>query len=306
MNIINFINRFPDEASCVEFIKHARLQQGIICKRCSHSQHYWLENKKSFQCASCKFRTSIKSGTVMENSNLPIKTWLLAMTFITATKKGFSAAELQRQLGMKRYEPVFRMYHKLRVVMGKRDERYSLEDMVEYDEAYVGKATNPKVKNKLKRGRGSQKQSKVAVMAESTILEDMDSGAIEKSCRYFKMKKIKNLEAKTAQALIKEYIDQDSVLQTDKSTTFSDLSDCIDVHIKEISKTQEGKFNLKWAHIAISNLKKHLQTYHMISERMMQNYLDEFCYKLNRRYFGQKLFDRLIIASIYPYWYDCG
>lgn len=306
MNIINFINRFPDEASCLDFIKEARIQQGLFCKRCNHSQHYWLENKKSFQCASCNFRTSIKSGTVMENSNLPIRTWMLAMTFITATKKGFSAAELQRQLGMKRYEPVFRMYHKLRVVMGKRDERYSLEDMVEYDEAYVGKATNPKVKNKLKRGRGSQKQSKVAVMAESTILEDMDSGAIEKSCRYFKMKKIKNLEAKTAQALIKEYIDQDSVLQTDKSTTFSDLSDCIDVHIKEISKTQEGKFNLKWAHIAISNLKKHLQTYHMISERMMQNYLDEFCYKLNRRYFGQKLFDRLIIASIYPYWYDCG
>ncbi len=57
-------------------------------------------------------------------------------------------------------------------------------------------------------------------------------------------------------------------------------------------------FNLKWVHIAISNLKKHLQTYHMISERMMQNYLDKFCYKLNRRYFGQKLFDRPIITSI--------
>jgi len=93
----------------------------------------------------------------MENSNLPIKTWLLAMTFITATKKGFSATELQRQLGMKRYEPVFRMYHKLRVVMGKRDDGYRLEDMVEYDEAFVGKATKPKVKNNLKRGRGSQK-----------------------------------------------------------------------------------------------------------------------------------------------------
>ena len=78
MKIINFINQFPDEASCVEFIKHARLQQGIICKRCSHSQNYWLENKKSFQCASCKFR----SGAVMENSNLPVKTCMLAMTFI--------------------------------------------------------------------------------------------------------------------------------------------------------------------------------------------------------------------------------
>ena len=79
-----------------------------------------------------------------------------------------------------------------------------------------------------------------------------------------------------------------------------------DVHVREISGTKEGNFNLKWVHIAISNLKKHLQTYHMISERMMQNYLDEFCYKLNRRYFGEKLFDRLIVAAIYPYWHDCG
>lgn len=306
MNIINFINRFPDEASCIEFIKEQRIQQGIICKKCTGVKHYWLENKLSFQCASCGFRTSIKSGTVMQSSNLSIRTWMMAITFITATKKGFSAAELQRQLGMKRYEPVFRMYHKLRVVMGQRDERYRLEDMVEYDEAFVRKATKAKVRSQLKRGRGSQKQSKVAVLAESTPLEDPESGKADKSCRYFKMKKIKNLEAKTAQHLIKDYIDSNAVLQTDKSTTFSNLSDCIEVHIREISGTNEGNFNLKWVHIAISNLKKHLQTYHMISERMMQNYLDEFCYKLNRRYFGQKLFDRLIIASIYPYWYDCG
>ncbi len=306
MNIINFINRFPDEASCIDFIKEQRSQQGVICKKCTGSRHYWLENKHSFQCASCGFRTSIRSGTVMENSNLPIRIWMMAITFITATKKGFSASELQKQLGMKRYEPVFRMYHKLRAVMGQRDDRYRLEDMVEYDEAYVGKSTKAQVRSKLKRGRGTQKQSKVAVMAESTVLEDPESGKLNKSCRYFKMKKIKNLEAKTAQALIKEYIDSDSVLQTDKSTTFSDLSDCIDVHVREISGTKEGNFNLKWVHIAISNLKKHLQTYHMISERMMQNYLDEFFYKLNRRYFGEKLFDRLIVAAIYPYWHDCG
>ncbi len=142
-------------------------------------------------------------------------------------------------------------------------------------------------------------------MAESAVLEDPMSGKFAKSCRNFKMKKIKNLEAKTAQALIKEYIDSNAVLQTDKSTTFSDLSDCIDVHVREISGTKDGNFNLKWVHIAISNLKKHPQTYHMISERKMQNYLDESCYKFNRRYFGQKLFDRLIFASIYPYWNYC-
>ena len=162
------------------------LNKGIICKGCSCKKHYWLENKKSFQCSSCNFRTSIKSGTVMENSNLPIRVWMMAITFISATKKGFSAAELQRQLGLKRYEPVFRMYHKIRVVMGKRDDIYRLEDMVEYDEAFIGKAVNDATKNKLKRGRGSQKQSKVAVMAESTVLEDLDSGKLAKSCRYFK------------------------------------------------------------------------------------------------------------------------
>ncbi len=142
-------------------------------------------------------------------------------------------------------------------------------------------------------------------MAESTVLEDPMLGKFDKSCRYFKMKKIKNLDAKTAQALIKEYIDSNSVLQTDKSTTFSDLSDCIDVYFREISGTEDGNFNLEWVHIAISNLKKLLQTYHIISELIMQNYLDEFCYKLNRRYFGEKLFDRLIVADIYPYWHDC-
>jgi hypothetical protein len=67
-------------------------------------------------------------------------------------------------------------------------------------------------------------------MAESTVLEDPELGKFHKSCRYFKMKKITNLDAKTAQALIKEYIDSNSVLQTDKSSNFSDLSDCIDVH----------------------------------------------------------------------------
>lgn len=77
---------------------------------------------------------------------------------------------------------MFRMYYKLRAVMGQRNDRYLLEDMVENDEAYVGKST-AQVRSKLKRGRGTQKQSKVAVMSESTVLEDPESGRMNKSCR---------------------------------------------------------------------------------------------------------------------------
>jgi len=70
------------------------------------------------------------------------------------------------------------------------------------------------------------------------------------------MNKMKNLVPKTAQALIKKYIDQSPVLQIDSSTNFSDLSDCIDVHVREISGTDTGNFNLKRNHITISTLAK--------------------------------------------------
>lgn len=74
--------------------------------------------------------------------------------------------------------------------MGKRDDEYKLEDMVEYDEAYVTKATSSKQKKGLSRERGSQQKSTVAVMAESTVLEDFKKGKLTKSYKYFKMKKI--------------------------------------------------------------------------------------------------------------------
>jgi hypothetical protein len=67
----------------------------------------------------------------------------------------------------------------------------------------VGKSSKGQVRSKLKQGVGTQKQSKVAVMDESTIFENIDAGMLSKSCRYLKMKKIKDLELKTAQALIK-------------------------------------------------------------------------------------------------------
>lgn len=83
------------------------------------------------------------------------------------------------------------------------------------------------------------------------------------------MKKIKYRDAKTAQGFIKEYIDSYFFLQPVKSTTFSDLSDCIDVQVIEISGVKGVNFNVKWVHIVFSNTKKLFQAYYMISERMM-------------------------------------
>jgi len=86
---------------------------------------------------------------------------------------------------------------------------------------------------------------------------------------------------------------------TDKSTSYVDIADFIELHITEKSSEQTTKETLKWVHIFISNAKRNfLGNYHKIKGKYLQLYLNEFVYKLNRRYFGEKIFDRLIIASI--------
>lgn len=188
MNILNFINTFPDEESCEEFLKTFRQKAGVYCKTCSGmTKHYWFSGRKFFECSKCRRRTSLKAGTVMESSNLPLHTWFTAFLLMSATKKGFSCLEFQRQIGLKRYETAFNLMHKIRSVMGKRDNLYLLKGMVEYDEAYVEKATREEVQKYLKRGKGSQKQAIVAVASESTPLEDLESGKKSRHCGFFKM-----------------------------------------------------------------------------------------------------------------------
>lgn len=94
-----------------------------------------------------------------------------------------------------------------------------------------------------------------------TVFEDFKKAKLTKSCVYFKMKKIDNLKAKAADKRIKDLIDKDAVLKTDDSTPYANFEVIIDVHITEVPATQKGKFNLKWAHKAISNLKSDLIKY---------------------------------------------
>lgn len=107
MNTLYFLERFPNEIACKEHYRDYRIRQGITCKKCVGTNHYWLKSKWQFECKSCHFRTTLRSGTVIENSNLSFRTWYLAVLFMTAIRKGLSACEMQRQLGYKRYMTVW-------------------------------------------------------------------------------------------------------------------------------------------------------------------------------------------------------
>lgn len=292
---------FPSNDSCKVHFREQREKEGVQCKKCGSKTHYWLQAKWQWQCAECDFRTTLKSGSIMEGSKVDFHTWYKAMAFMSYSKKTISAAELQRQLEHPKYDTIWRLMHKIRAAMGKRDALYQLEGAVEFDEGYFEKATSEKVK--LKRGRGSQRQSNVAVMAESTPLEQIETGQKSNQCRYFKMKVLTNHKSEQVDQLMEESLEGKNIIFSDKSTSYVNISDYVEVHLTEKSDKQTTKSTLKWVHIAISNAKRTLLgVFHKIKGKYLQLYLDEFCYKLNRRYFRANVFDRLTLAVAKSYW----
>lgn len=297
MKIYEFTQNFPDENSCRMHFKAFREREGIVCKKCSCTKHYWLQSKWQWQCSECRFRTTLRSGTIMEAAKLPFYKWYLCMAFMSSTKKGISALEMQRQIGHRRYRTIWVMMHKIRVGMGKRDDKYTLNGGIELDEGYFEIVTPNTIK--LKRGRGSQSKTNVAVMAESTPLEDIETGEKSSQFRYAKMKTLTSHKSTEINDVATKNIGKESIIITDKSTSYEDFSSFFDTHISFKSDKKTTKTTLKWVHVTISNAKRNLLgVYHMIASDYLQNYLNEFCYRLNRRYFGENLFNRMVIAVV--------
>jgi len=236
----------------------------------------------------------------MHGSQLPFRYWFVAMHLLTSTKKSFSALELQRQLGHKYYEPIWAMLHKLRLAMGKRDGQYELSGQIELDEGFFATEVKSEEKNKpLKRGRGSQKKTKVLVMAESKEVE----GKVTKKGRprkvgFIKMHVIPNLKAETINDQVTTNISDKATLITDDSTSYTDFENLVEKHQGQVIPKEKVGEVLPWVHLAISNAKRILlDIHHNIKPEFLQGYLNEFCYKFNRRYFGEAMFDRLLLVS---------
>ena len=304
MNLLNFNTLYPDEASCKAKWKELRDSQGVECIHCGSKDHYWKSDKECYECKKCKYRQGLRANTIMHKSKLPFRYWFIAFHLLTSTKKSFSAKELQRQLGHRYYEPVWALLHKLRAVMGKRDSEYTLEGIIELDEGFFSTETPEKEKDKpLKRGRGSQKKSKVLVMAESVPVQEAESVRKPtdkpRKVNHIKMIVIEDLKAKTIDRHVIANIDKNAEIDSDNSSSYTNLGKLTAAHRpKVIPKELVGKA-LPWVHIAISNAKRILlDIFHDIKPEYLQNYLNEFCYKFNRRYFGESQFERLLIASV--------
>lgn len=311
MRILDFSNKFPNEESCRLYLKEKREAQGITCK-CGCTKHYWFKAQSLWKCSKCGSRRALRAGTIMENSKLPLLYWFMTIHLLTSIKKSFSILELQRQLGHKRYEPIWYMRHKIRVAMGKRDANYKLKGNVEIDEGYfeVVNLEFKKTGKDLKRGKGSERQRSVLVMVESTPVVSTEVNSKKKKhtpdrkLGFVKMIVLDDTTEKSINYEVRKAIDRDACVDTDANPSYNSLISIVDHHNKMVVKPKEGHKKLPWVHTVISNAKKGLLgVHHSVGKDYLQNCLNEFVYKLNRRYEGIDLFDRLLVMGVEDTWY---
>ncbi len=219
-------------------------QRRSSLQKCGGTSHYWKSDKMSFECKKCKFRTSLRSGTVMEHSRLPFRYWLLAIHLMTSTKKSISALEMQRQLGHKFYEPIWEMMHKIRLMMGKRDANYVLDDTVELDEGFITQVKESKdaidKDEDTKRGIGSQNKAKVLVMTSTEPVEEYKKHEKPSKLKSLKMLVVRDLSAFMIEAQVKACIDSKATVKTDGFKSYGKLKTMVALHQEFIVPPKEA------------------------------------------------------------------
>jgi transposase-like protein len=218
----------------------------------------------------------------MHQTHLPLQKWFWAIFLVFHDKRGVSAVRLQHELGIS-YPTAWLMLQKIRKGMGDRDAGYKLAGLVEMDETYFGGPKRGK-----KRGRGTEKAQ---VLAAVSIKEDGKPG-------YVKTAVTGDIKSGSLVHFAKGNITAGSTISSDAYRSYLKAFSAGEYqHEPGKYEVKEGNEHLKWLHIIISNAKRFiLGTYHGLDGTHFQAYLDEYCYRVNRRSFAAQLFDRLLCA----------
>lgn len=109
--------KFATDEACQQYLAACRWPDGFVCPRCGNRRAYELSNLPRWPCSKCRHQVSLTAGTILHNTKTPLTVWFWAAYLMTTDKRGVSALLLQRQLGLKRYEPAWMVLHKFRRAM---------------------------------------------------------------------------------------------------------------------------------------------------------------------------------------------
>jgi transposase-like protein len=284
MTLLEFEAKFSEDEKCRDFLYQTRWPGGPVCGHCGGRKFYKIKDRDVYECADCGHQISLTAGTVMERHHAPLRKWFWAIYLVAEDKRGISGVQLQKEIGV-RYSTAWTMLHKIRKAMGDRDARYQLGGIVELDDTYFGGPSEGE-----KRGRGTEK----------TLVEVALSLDTQGRPQFVKMEVIPDIKNETLTSFAERNIAEGSAIDSDAYASYIKAFKNSHYEYKSL------KFNpiahpdhLKWLHRIIGNAKAFiLGTFHGLDSLHLQSYLNEFCYRMNRRRFASKLFNRLLLAVV--------
>ena len=275
---MDFQERFATEAACLDYLADSRWPEGFACPGCGGHRAWVLERRHLWECADCHLQTSVTAGTVMHGTRTPLRLWFWAAYLVATHHPGISAKQLQRQLGLSRYETAWLILQKLRRAM-VAPEREPLSDEVEIDECWIGgvdqgqKGREPGSKTLVGvavevRGQGSGRRHLPAPRRNSGLL-----GAFAQATPRVR-----------------------PPCTTDGWKGYNSLGRDGYDHRPRSQRSDVGEEPyLPRAHRAISNLKAWmLGTHRGVGDQHLQVYLDEYVFRHNRRRTPMAAFQTLL------------
>ena len=283
-NLIEFTSHFKDEETCLKYFEQIRFQNGEYCAHCGHTQIYRMKGGKRYRCAECRKDFTIKTGTLFGESKVTIRQWFIAIYLLTTRKKGISSVELAEQVGVTQKTGWF-IDHRIREAM--KQGKGLLSGTIEIDETYTGGLEKNKHQSKRVKGvQGRSTTTKIPVMGMLQRGGEVRANLLD------------DVKMKTIEQQITSNIKKGSKIYTDDFLSYSRIKKFYPHEAVKHALAQyvrEGNIHSNSIESFWALLKRgYYGTYHKISKKHLQRYIDEFVYRFNNRAFN---FD-LVFANV--------